>query len=106
MATAEELLSVDAACPLLGLAADHRTHYTFPHSGHRCQAGGSSTLIQPWHQAAHCLCLGFKECDRYPAKDAEAVKATPKAIPTESAFPPGRSRRRPAVARTGRAQRR
>ena len=52
-------------CPLLGLAVDRRTRYTFPHPGHRCYASGSPTTIEPGHQSTYCLSLEFMACDRY-----------------------------------------
>lgn len=54
-------------CPLLGLAVDRRTRYTFPHPGHRCHATGSPRMIEPGHQTTYCLSLEFMGCDRYGA---------------------------------------
>jgi LysM repeat protein len=55
------------ACPLLGLAADRRTHFTYPHPGHRCFAKGHPTTADARRQAAYCLSLDFATCDRYRA---------------------------------------
>jgi hypothetical protein len=52
-------------CPLLGLAVDRRTRYTFPHPDHRCHAGGSPSTIEPGRQSTYCLSLEFAGCDRY-----------------------------------------
>jgi hypothetical protein len=53
------------ACPLLGLAGDPRTHFTFPHPGHRCHALRSPGSIDTARQSTYCLSRGFTACDRY-----------------------------------------
>ena len=58
-------LSDPPACPLLGLALDPRTRYTFPHAAHRCHAAGSAKKIQRGHQSAVCLSATFATCGRY-----------------------------------------
>jgi hypothetical protein len=62
------------ACPLLGLVADPRTHYTFPHPDHRCHAESSPNTIEPGHQSAYCLAIAFIACGRYetPRRPAES----------------------------------
>lgn len=55
------------ACPFLGLAADRRSHFTFPHPGHRCLAGKHPAAIDARRQSAYCLSLDFAACDRYRA---------------------------------------
>lgn len=85
---AAELYAVDAACPLLGLAADPQTHYTYPHPGHRCGATAAPIMIEPWKQAAHCLSLSFKTCNRYVAWQAEkALAAQPGPAPEPAETP-------------------
>ena len=54
-------------CPLVGLALDRRTRYTFPHPGHRCHSTGTPGAIDPGRQSAYCLSLAFAACDRYVA---------------------------------------
>jgi len=66
------------ACPLLGLAADRRSHFSYPHPGHRCFAKDRPAPTDAGRQAAYCLSLGYTRCDRYP-----------------TAQPPKRARERP-----------
>jgi LysM repeat protein len=56
------------ACPLLGLAADRRSHFTYPHPGHRCFAKDRPASTDAGRQARYCLSLGYTTCDRYPAR--------------------------------------
>ena len=67
MARVELDLSDAPGCPLIGLAADQGTRYTFPHPDHRCYSSGSATGIKPEKQATYCLCLDYVSCDRYGA---------------------------------------
>ena len=60
------------ACPLLGLAADRRSHFTYPHPGHRCFANGRPAPTDAGRQAAYCLSLDYTTCDRYPARQVPA----------------------------------
>jgi hypothetical protein len=54
-----------SACPLLGLALDPRTRYTFPHLGHRCHAARPPRGIEPDRQSTYCLSLNFTACERH-----------------------------------------
>ena len=54
-----------SACPLLGLADDPRTRFTFPHPGHRCHAGSRPSVVVPGWQATRCLSADFATCDQY-----------------------------------------
>ena len=65
MACVELDLSDAPGCPLIGLAADRGTRYTFPHPDHRCYSSGSANGIKPEKQATHCLCLDYTSCDLY-----------------------------------------
>ena len=56
------------ACPLLGLAADPRSHFTYPHPGHRCYATKSAASADASRQATFCLGPGYTACDRYRAR--------------------------------------
>ena len=56
------------ACPLLGLAVDPRTHYSFPHPDHRCYAGRLANVVEPTRQARYCLSADFASCDWYQAR--------------------------------------
>ena len=53
------------ACPLLGLAADPRSHFTYPHPGHRCFASGHPGTADAHRQTAYCLSPDFPKCDRF-----------------------------------------
>jgi hypothetical protein len=65
MARAEfDVLDI-SACPLLGLVGDPRTHFTFPHPGHRCHATRSPRGIDPARQSAQCLSPYFAACVLY-----------------------------------------
>ena len=65
MTTREPDLNDAPACLLVGLAGDPRTHFTFPHPGHRCHAMRSPGTIDAVRQAKYCLGPGFTACDRY-----------------------------------------
>ena len=60
------------ACPLLGLAADRRSHFTYPHPGHRCYATDRATPADAVRQATYCLSLDHTTCDRYLARQVPA----------------------------------
>ena len=64
-----------SSCPLLGLADDPRTRFTFPHPGHRCHAGSRPSAVVPGWQATRCLSSGFATCDRY--QDWAAARGGP-----------------------------
>ena len=49
-------------CPLLGLAGDPATHFTFPTAGHRCQATGRPAPIELAQQGALCLSATYPDC--------------------------------------------
>ena len=53
------------ACPLVGLALDPRTRYTFANVGHRCHAARPSRGIEPDRQSTYCLSLNFTACERH-----------------------------------------
>jgi hypothetical protein len=55
------------ACPFLGLAADRRSHFTYPHPGPRCFAKGRAATTHARRQATQCLSQDFAACDRYGA---------------------------------------
>jgi hypothetical protein len=80
------------ACPLLGLAVDRRTRYTFPHSGHRCYATGSPGTTEPGHQSTYCLSPDFAACERYPARQRPtASDRQPVQRPAERGQPAARA---------------
>jgi hypothetical protein len=55
------------ACPLLGLAADRRSHFTYPHPVHRCFAGHGPAVTDTRRQVVYCLNRRFLACDRFRA---------------------------------------
>lgn len=63
------------ACPLLGLAADRRSHFTFPHPGHRCFASKHPATTDANRQASYCLSVEFPACDRFRAQERAVKKA-------------------------------
>ena len=86
-----ELDGLDApVCPLLGLAADRRSHFTYPHPGHRCFAKRRPTTTDARRQAAYCLSPGYTACDRYEARKREA-KAGDQPQPQQSSHEPSAS---------------
>lgn len=90
-----ELDGLDApACPLLGLAADRRSHFTYPHSGHRCFAKKHPATTDPRRQATYCLSPGYTACDRYQALQHRAQKGERpgrRQATREATVPPGRT---------------
>jgi hypothetical protein len=52
-------------CPLLGLAADHRSHFIYPHPGHRCFSASRPAPTDAAYQARFCLTPEFATCTRF-----------------------------------------
>lgn len=77
------------ACPLLGLALDHRTRYTFPHPAHRCHAAGSAKKIQLGHQSVVCLGASFATCERYQSWEHRLVARRSSGRPKTAGPAPG-----------------
>jgi LysM repeat protein len=78
-------------CPLLGLAADPRTHFTYAHPGHRCFAKGKANNVGPDQQVKFCLTAGFTSCSRYAAavpRDSRVIQA-PHTLAGTQATPAG-----------------
>ena len=67
------------ACPLLGLALDPRTHYTFPHPAHRCHAEGAPAAVESRLQSTTCLSALFTGCGRFRAWERRTAGRTPSA---------------------------
>jgi LysM repeat protein len=88
-----ELDGPDApACPLLGLAADRRSHFMYPHPGHRCFATQHPATTDARRQATYCLSPGYTACDRYQAERRRAqVRAAsePRQVSREASAPRG-----------------
>jgi hypothetical protein len=53
------------ACPHLGLAADPRSHFIYPHPDHRCFVKDRMAATDPGRQATYCLSGSYAGCDRY-----------------------------------------
>ena len=68
------------ACPLLGLAADRGSHFTYAHPGHRCFASRRPTTPDARHQSAYCLGGPFEECDRYRHRSAAGDPSRPPTV--------------------------
>jgi LysM repeat protein len=62
-------------CPFLGLAGDNRTHYTYPHPGHRCFATGRPVSADARRQTTFCVTPGYAACDRYQAREGSPQPA-------------------------------
>ncbi len=54
-------------CPLLGLAADHRTRYSFPNPAHRCFATEPAGSVDAGRQTTLCFTPEFGTCERLEA---------------------------------------
>ena len=77
--TSSELEVPDApACPFLGLAADRRSHFTFPHPAHRCFVKGHAASADARRQSGFCLTQGFAACDRYRSWQSRQASAAAK----------------------------
>src|SRR5450756_2595440 len=87
MASAELDIRDAPACPVLGLAVDRRTHYTFPHPGHRCFATQPPGTTGPDRQSAYCLTAGFDACDRFRVFQRRPAAGAPLRPPTASGAP-------------------
>jgi hypothetical protein len=72
MAGVEHVVPDAPGCPLLGLAADPRSHFTYPHPGHRCFAKNLPAATDASRQATYCLSFDFAACDRYPRLESPA----------------------------------
>ena len=70
MADAELDRANPRACPLLGLAADRGSHFTFPHAGHRCFAVKHPDTPDSDRQSEYCLSGSFDDCHRYQRRSA------------------------------------
>jgi hypothetical protein len=78
MATFELDGSDDSVCPLLGLDADHRSHFTYPHPDHRCFAAKRPATADAHRQSTYCLTDKFTVCDRYLARQS-TIKSSARA---------------------------
>lgn len=68
-----ELDGVDGpVCPLLGMATDRRSHFTYPHPAHRCFAKEHAAITDARRQLDYCLSPSFSSCDRFQARERDA----------------------------------
>ena len=74
-------------CPLLGLTTDRRSHFTYPHPGHRCFAKGRPASTDASRQARYCLSANYTACDRFAARQTAARAADGRASSPGSAPP-------------------
>ncbi len=72
------------ACPLLGLVTDPRSHYTYPHRGHRCFATKRPAATDAQRQAAYCLSTAYPSCDRFRAFTEVGARTPSRGRPTAS----------------------
>jgi LysM domain len=86
------------ACPLLGLAADRRSHFTYPHPGHRCFATQPPGTTKPDRQSAYCLTSSFDACDRFLVWQRRGAARDPSRPPTGSDAPFARRGSAPSAA--------
>jgi hypothetical protein len=63
-----------SACPLLGLATDRRSHFTYPHPEHRCFAEDRPAKTDAGRQASYCLGSDYTACDRYQTRQRQAQR--------------------------------
>jgi hypothetical protein len=75
-----------AACPLLGLAGDPRTRFTFAVASHRCYAGARPAPIELGHQGALCLSAAYPECGRFRAAQAAGRVDAPTPRPAAGGY--------------------
>jgi len=87
MASAEPPIHDAPACPLLGLAADRRSHFTYPHPDHRCFATEHAAPTDAHRQSAYCLSASFDACDRFLARQRRGAASDPSRFPTASDAP-------------------
>ena len=85
MASAELDIRDAPACPLLGLAADRRSHFTYPHPDHRCFATEDPATTDARRQVTYCLSPGYTACDRYRAWKARRSPSAPGTGPKPAA---------------------
>jgi LysM repeat protein len=74
-------------CPLLGVVTDRRTHFTYPHPGHRCFAKGQPARIGAEQQSAYCLSAAFPTCARFDPSALDPAASEPRSVPTPSIEP-------------------
>ena len=79
------------ACPFLGLATDRRSHFTYPHPGHRCFVKERPASTDASRQAKYCLARDFAACDRYLARKRPppAFAGRDRPVPAEAPVQPG-----------------
>ena len=68
-------------CPLLGVVTDRRTHFTYPHPGHRCFAKGQPARIGADQQVAYCLSAAFPTCARFDPSALDPTASEPRSVP-------------------------
>jgi hypothetical protein len=88
MAGLDRSVPDEVFCPLLGLAADRRSHFAYPHPVHRCFASGRPKTTDASRQTTYCLSPVYPACDRYKSQDvrqaAGVVEVQPDRTPVTS----------------------
>jgi LysM repeat protein len=88
MASSELEVPDAPACPFLGLAADRRSHFTFPHPAHRCFVKNHAASADARRQSGFCLTPGFAACDRYRSWQSRQAAAAGKGAAQARDVPP------------------
>ncbi len=74
-------LSEAPACPFLGLEANSRTRFTFPHPSHRCHAARGARTIDLARQSGYCLSASYPACERFRAQLPRPGKSSGSPVP-------------------------
>ena len=74
-------LSEAPACPFLGLEANSRTRFTFPHPSHRCHAARGARTIDLARQSGYCLSSSYPACERFRAQLPRPGKSAGAPVP-------------------------
>lgn len=73
-------------CPLLGLAHDSRTRFTFATAAHRCHAGLNPSAMDLGYQGTFCLTAAYPGCRRFRAAQAAGRAHGPRTPPPSAAY--------------------
>jgi LysM repeat protein len=103
MTRGEPNLPDPPACPLLGLAADPRTRFTFAHPDHRCHATRRPSTTDLARQSRFCLSTSFADCERFRAFLPRPEKPMGAAAPPRAPSAPPRAPSAPSVVHVFRA---
>jgi LysM repeat protein len=77
---------VERVCPLLALAADHRSVVDGVDAAHRCHAGATPEAVDRQVQSQLCLTPSHPRCDRYRQHVAQRGGASPGRLAVADGF--------------------